>query len=78
MIKEFERVILQVDLPEHRLLAGDIGTVVMIHNNGAGYEVEFITLSGSTIAVPTLLSNQIRSVRKKEIAHVRDIAESLG
>lgn len=74
MIKEFERVILQIDLPEYGLLAGDIGTVVMIHDDGAGFEVEFITLGGDTVAVPTLLASQVRSIKQREIAHVREIA----
>ncbi len=74
-MKEFDRVILQVNLPEYGLLAGDIGTIVMVHNGGAGYEVEFMTLSGETVAVSTLLKEQIRPIKQKEIAHVRQMAE---
>jgi hypothetical protein len=74
MIKEFERVILNTDIPEFNLEKGDIGTVVMIHDNGAGYEVEFITLDGTTVAIQTLSANQIRMIKTSEIAHVRDIA----
>jgi|688.fasta_scaffold00749_17 hypothetical protein len=49
----------------------------MIHDNGADFEVEFMTLGGDTVAVHTLLANQVRPVKQKEIAHVREIAESL-
>jgi len=35
------------------LEAGDIGTVVHIHNGGAGYEVEIMTLAGEMVAVLT-------------------------
>ena len=60
MIRELDSVILTVDLPEHGLKKGDVGTVVMMHH-GAGYEVEFITLTGETIAVVSLAENQVRT-----------------
>ncbi len=41
MIKEHDIVVLTEDVPEEGLTAGDVGTVVHIHNNGEGYEVEF-------------------------------------
>ena len=47
MIKELDDVILACDLPEHGLNAGDIGTVVLVHRNAAGYEVEFTELDRS-------------------------------
>jgi len=58
MIKELESVVLAVDLPEHRLKKGDVGTVVLVHGN-AGYEVEFMTLSGETLTVASLSKNQV-------------------
>ena len=57
MIKEHDVVILIQDLPEDRLKAGDVGTVVHIHQGGAGYEVEFMTLAGRTIAVATVMAS---------------------
>jgi hypothetical protein len=53
-INELDRVVLTSDLPAHGLKSGDIGTVVLVHQGGAGYEVEFCTLDGSTIGVFTL------------------------
>lgn len=73
MINEFERVVLTSDLPDYDLVAGDIGTVVMIHRGGEGYELEFIALDGTTIAVVTILASQIRRIRSGEIAHVRQV-----
>jgi hypothetical protein len=67
-------VILTSDLPEHGLTKGDIGTVVLIHKEGEGYEVEFTTLDGETVAIVTLLAGQIRPSKPREIAHVRDLA----
>ena len=73
MIKELDDVILACDLPEHGLNAGDIGTVVLVHRNAAGYEVEFTELDGDTIAVVTLMANQVRPIQAGAIAHVREL-----
>ena len=59
------------DLPTEGLEAGDIGWVVMIHDGGAGYEVEFITLAGETVSVATVAANAVRPVARKEITHAR-------
>jgi len=71
MIKELNQIVLKEDLPEQGLQAGDIGTVVLIHQNGKGYEVEFVALDGETIAVISLFANQVRSIKEREIANVR-------
>jgi len=73
MIEELADVILTCDLPEHGLARGDIGTVVLIHQKGKGYEVEFTTLDGETIAIVTLRADQVRPSKQREIAHVRDL-----
>jgi hypothetical protein len=76
MIQELEDVILTCDVSEHGLARGDIGTVVLVHNGGKGYEVEFTTLNGETIAIVTLMADQVRPSKPWEIAHVRDLAAS--
>lgn len=73
MIKEHDCVVLTEDLPEEKMRSGDIGTVVHIHQGGTGYEVEFMTLAGETVAVITLLPTQIRPIARRDIAHVRDL-----
>ncbi len=73
MIEEHASVVLQTDMPEHGLAAGDIGTVVMVHQGRAGYTVEFMTLAGQTVAVVTLPAEQVRAIHPNEIAHVRQI-----
>lgn len=73
MIEELANAALTVDLPEHRLQAGDIGAVVMVHQEGKGYAVEFLTLGGDTIAVVTVTAGQIRPIRANEIAHAREL-----
>ena len=74
MIEELASVVLTADLPERGLRAGDIGTVVMVHQQGAGYTVEFQTLGGETVAVVTVPADGVRPVRSNEIAHVRGLA----
>lgn len=74
MITELDRVALTTDLPEHNLKTGDIGTVVLIHQEGLGYEVEFITLTGKTITIISLFSSQVRAIGDREIAQARVLA----
>ena len=66
-------MVLTQDLTEASLKAGDVGTVVHVHQGGAGYEVEFMTLAGETITVATLLPPQIRAISRRDIAHVREL-----
>ncbi len=74
MIKEFEPVVLTRDLPDFGLQAGDVGTVVMVHAGGRGFEIEFTTLTGETVGVVTVSAEDVRPVGKREIAHVREVA----
>jgi hypothetical protein len=73
MIKEHDCVVLTRDMAAEGLKAGDIGTVVHIHQDGAGYEVEFMTLAGETVSVVTLLPSQLRAIARRDIAHVREL-----
>jgi Domain of unknown function (DUF4926) len=73
MIKEHDCVVLTQGLPNEGLQAGDIGTVVHVHEGGAGYTVEFMTLAGETVAVSTLRPAQLRPIARGEIAHVREL-----
>ena len=73
MINELDQIVLRRDLPADRLTAGDIGTVVMVHQAGAGFEVEFMTLAGDTVAVVTLMAADVRPVERREIAHARAV-----
>jgi hypothetical protein len=70
MIHELDSVVLTVDLPEHRLQRGDVGTVVLLHED-RDYEVEFVALDGETLAVVSLAQSQVRPIAAGEIAHAR-------
>lgn len=73
MIREHDRVVLTTPLPAEGLEPGDIGAVVHIYPQGEAYEVEFVTLTGTTAAVVTLAANQVRPVGSSEIPHAREL-----
>lgn len=73
-LREHDRVVLTTDLPEQKLTAGDVGTIVHVHRNGAAFEVEFVALDGETCAVVLVERNQLRAVQHKELAHARRMA----
>ena len=52
-IRELDTVVLERDLPEANLRAGDLGAVVHVHDHEM-IEVEFVTASGRTQALQTL------------------------
>ena len=74
MIKELDTIILTRDIPEQKLRKGDLGAVVFVHEGGAAYEVEFVTLGGGTLAVVTLPADAVRTATGREIAHAREVA----
>lgn len=76
MIKELDTVVLTTNLQEYGLERGDIGTVVLIHDNSKGYEAEFVTLDGETMEVVSLFPSQVRPIGRREIAHARPVERS--
>ena len=74
MIRELDSVVLAVDLPALGLKSGDVGTAVLVHSGGEGYEVEFVARDGETIAVTTLTGAQLRPIGHRELAHARPLA----
>lgn len=71
MITEHARVVFTVDLPEHAIATGDVGTVVHIYADGAAYEVEIFALDGRTLDVVTVEAGQIRAVTGRDVLHAR-------
>jgi hypothetical protein len=74
MIRELDRVVLGRRLDDLGLEAGDVGTVVLVHEGGRGFEVEFVTLDGETVAVTTVSAGDVRPIDRNEIAHARVLA----
>ena len=73
MIKEHDCVVLKEDVTAEGLQPGDVGTVIHIHQGGAGYEVEFMTLTGETVAVVMLMASQVRPIARRDLNHVREL-----
>lgn len=67
-----DTVVLNRDLPEHRLRRGDLGAVVELYPPD-GLEVEFVTGSGRTQAVLTLTVNDVRPVEDRDLIAVRSL-----
>jgi len=74
MIDEYELVALTKPLPEFKLVAGDVGTVVLVHTKTKGYTVEFMTLNGDSAAVVSVDEDFVRRVGKEEMTHARKVA----
>ena len=72
-INELDAVALTCDLPEHGLVRGDVGTVVLVHGNGKAFEVEFVGYDGHTVALLTLERAQVRSLKNHDIPHAREL-----
>lgn len=72
----YEDVILQVDLPQEGVLAGDVGVVVERHDVPeleTGYSVEFFNMSGDTVAVVVVAGSKLRLPAATDLPMVRQI-----
>jgi hypothetical protein len=73
----FQDAILTIDLPEHNLAAGDVGTVVERHtvpDREDGYSVEFFDMTGRTVAVVTVPESHLRAPTVTDRPSVRVLA----
>ena len=67
MLKELSLAALKRDFPEQDLRAGDVGTVVHIHNEredgggGEAYEIEFLTTDEKFKGVVTVLAADLEA-----------------
>lgn len=76
----FERVVLTEDLPAEGLKAGDVGVIVEHYpareDVPEGYELEFFSASGETIAVASVPASNIRKATEREVLSVRELARA--
>jgi hypothetical protein len=77
MIRELDMVVLTRDLDAHGLKRGDIGAVVHKYIKD-GFEVEFVTAEGKTVAVLMLKEDDIRAFQGREILHVREMSRAIN
>ena len=73
MIKELDLVVLTHAIESCGLKSGDVGTVVHCYQDPKGFEVEFVTAKGKTVAVLTLSDSEIRPFEHSEILHARNL-----
>ena len=74
MIRELDTVALTRDVEERGLKRGDVGAVVHCYEDGAAFEVEFVTADGRTVAVLTLSARDVRRLGERDILHARELA----
>ena len=74
MFNVLDTVVLQRDVPEAGLQAGDLGAIVESYGTGA-YEVEFVAASGRTQALITLRASDLRAVADNDLVAVRSVPQ---
>jgi hypothetical protein len=73
MLIEHSQVVLNKPLPHLSLKPGYVGIVVHVHDEGAAFEVEFLTMLGNTIGVETLAAAELRQASPTAVAHEREL-----
>ena len=77
MIEEFKEVVLLCDLPAEGLRAGDVGVVVEVFAGREGvppgYMIEFVTLTGETVAVVDVTADAVRPVGEQDMPQARSL-----
>jgi hypothetical protein len=69
-----DTVIAAVNLPDHEVLAGDLGTIVEIYTTPThAYEVEFVNPDGTTRALLTLAPEQVRRLSPADVLTTRQM-----
>ena len=71
MLAEHSMVVLNRDAPDVGLRTGDVGAIVHAYRQGAAYEVEFVDGDGTTIALMTLGSADVRPIGRGDLLHTR-------
>jgi len=64
----YDTVALLKSLPEYNLQKGQVGSVVMVHDD-AHFEVEFIDASGHTLALCILSASDLLLLRYEAAMH---------
>ena len=70
-IAEHALVVLTRDLPDARLRAGDIGTIVFCYPDADAYEVEFSIAGRAPLDPLTVTGEDVRPLAAGEILHAR-------
>ena len=69
-----DTVIASVNVPDHQVLAGDLGTIVEVYTEPEpAFEVEFVNPDGTTRALLTLSPQQIRRLSEADVLTTRQL-----
>ena len=71
-IKLLDVVALTVDVPEHNLSRGQVGTVVEVLKNGDAFEIEFSDRNGRTYKSLGLRPDQLMVLHYEPDSHPRE------
>jgi len=78
VIEELQEAVLLRDMTEEGLRAGDVGVVVEVFRGGEnvppGYMIEFMTLTGKTVAVVDVTADAVRPVSERDMPQARALA----
>ena len=75
----YKDVVLNRDLPEHRLKRGDIVKLVEHHvarDGTEGYSAEVFNAIGDTIAVITVRESELAPLTANGVLHIRPLAKA--
>jgi Domain of unknown function (DUF4926) len=77
-LPEYSRAILTRDIPTSGLVAGDVGVVVLIHQDSdkqpVGYELELFAINGDSLDTVSVGLNDVRAAGEQDRAHARSAA----
>jgi len=80
MLKLYERAVLTADMPDEGLRAGDVGVVVEHYPASGvvpeGYEVEFFSATGDTLAVASIPASKLREASPRDVLAVRELSRA--
>jgi hypothetical protein len=72
--KLLDTIIATANIPDHKVLAGDIGAIVEVYTTPTlAYEVEFVNADGSTRALLTVAPDQIRPLAPADVLTTRQL-----
>lgn len=72
MFELLQTVVLKQEIADLELRSGDLGTIVEIYGDD-GIEVEFVSASGRTQALVSLLQDDVRAVDDSDLMAVRPL-----
>lgn len=71
MIKKNDKIMLNMNIPEHKLLKGALGKVIFIHNEGEEFDIEFRNIIGELLAVIRLIPAQFQKINIIQVPQLK-------